>query len=1009
MFEFQPSGALTGFDDGYGNRVHGGGCDWLYKPIWTDSANFGSNFFVATDRGDSFRSNSHEKAASTKLGCQRFTQPQILSANMNDAVSDFAIQSVFLYNRRLSDSDVASVEAWLTPQIACPAGKQFSAEFFGCIKCPKGTYKSNSNTWSPSELPSLKLWLDASDASTITASNGIVSEWRDKSGNAFHAAQTVAPKRPRYANSSITFPASTYLFGNMPSQTFPSGLQVTVVLKHEVMASASAAFPFTRCQGDIPAPFDYFNSNVRTGNGIAQKYSSAKFVNVGSLQRTTIVSMQIKENFLRQFVNGYDVKSLTGNSLSTTGTGIVDAAAKYFIATRADEGTQFLGDVYEVIVTPVLSFDNRRALEIYLATKWNVLDYFSATPACTPCPGGTFTMNEGAVSSSECIGVSCPVGQQYSYAKSACVLHPPFTQGMVGYYSADTYDEASLKWPDHSTSNAAVHFTSRSSYATATTQASQIKPDAMSRYIVGPSSSVLLFPEPILPKEYTLFYIASYSGPARGRIINTLDNTWLSGFYSAMSGVSYRHDCDWITTRDRDIHGMSFFMASDRNNSFRSDAIDRVDYGGPKSLNDCENQGWFTGLTSRICINCQQGEWSDFAISLVLVYNYRLSDSEVLAIEFWMLNNFTSSLCSIGQHFSWKDQACVDCPLGSFKDNVGSSSCSPCPSGTTTLSVGSTAISACIAVPCPAGQEPAALMFCASSLSMTCPSGSVINVVAASYGMSAYQLIISECPMPARLVFQFSFRRDMDITGNLASCNGLNSCSPSLSVPDPAPGNPKGYYVLYSCTVSTVNAAALLCKQCSQDYYKSLVGSFACLPCAVGHSTLGATGSESCSLISPTPPVVGGLIGYYTPQSWGLGKPSGAVIQWTDLSAMRNHLTASTGTVTGNFRVVTSVGGPAYVAGGTSEQLRWPKSTSSFKGTHIFVARYDGPNRKSIISCSTPQRDLWGFYEGRSGTVHRCGNYGSPPTSDQSKDTFANNFLLQVITPEVTRINGRFW
>lgn len=50
--------------------------------------------------------------------------------------------------------------------------------------------------WSPLDLAP-DLWLDASDASTITdAGAGKVSEWRDKSGNARHMLQTTAGNRP---------------------------------------------------------------------------------------------------------------------------------------------------------------------------------------------------------------------------------------------------------------------------------------------------------------------------------------------------------------------------------------------------------------------------------------------------------------------------------------------------------------------------------------------------------------------------------------------------------------------------------------------------------------------------------------------------------------------------------------------------------------------------------------------------------------------------------------------
>jgi len=50
--------------------------------------------------------------------------------------------------------------------------------------------------FSPSDIADLKLWLDAADSSTITASNGLVSEWRDKSGKNNHATQADEAKKP---------------------------------------------------------------------------------------------------------------------------------------------------------------------------------------------------------------------------------------------------------------------------------------------------------------------------------------------------------------------------------------------------------------------------------------------------------------------------------------------------------------------------------------------------------------------------------------------------------------------------------------------------------------------------------------------------------------------------------------------------------------------------------------------------------------------------------------------
>src|SRR5690625_6176045 len=63
--------------------------------------------------------------------------------------------------------------------------------------------------YSPYDNPSLALWLDCSDASTLTTrlENGqeFVTEWRDKSGNNHHMTQDTASVQPELirVNSSI--------------------------------------------------------------------------------------------------------------------------------------------------------------------------------------------------------------------------------------------------------------------------------------------------------------------------------------------------------------------------------------------------------------------------------------------------------------------------------------------------------------------------------------------------------------------------------------------------------------------------------------------------------------------------------------------------------------------------------------------------------------------------------------------------------------------------------------
>jgi hypothetical protein len=49
--------------------------------------------------------------------------------------------------------------------------------------------------WTPAEISSV-LWLDAADADTISSDGGLVSQWRDKSGNANHGNQLTGSKQP---------------------------------------------------------------------------------------------------------------------------------------------------------------------------------------------------------------------------------------------------------------------------------------------------------------------------------------------------------------------------------------------------------------------------------------------------------------------------------------------------------------------------------------------------------------------------------------------------------------------------------------------------------------------------------------------------------------------------------------------------------------------------------------------------------------------------------------------
>jgi hypothetical protein len=58
--------------------------------------------------------------------------------------------------------------------------------------------------WEPTDLSGLQLWLDASDLTTFSYSSGVVvSEWRDKSGNAQHVGHSDTGRQPSRNGTAV--------------------------------------------------------------------------------------------------------------------------------------------------------------------------------------------------------------------------------------------------------------------------------------------------------------------------------------------------------------------------------------------------------------------------------------------------------------------------------------------------------------------------------------------------------------------------------------------------------------------------------------------------------------------------------------------------------------------------------------------------------------------------------------------------------------------------------------
>jgi hypothetical protein len=98
---------LSGFHLSRAGVAHHGSCEWITN---TNDIH-GFNWVLGSDRSNSFRSNGEGRT--TNPECTVFDRLAINTGLISET-SDFAVQSVLVYNRRLTDADVFKVEAWLS-------------------------------------------------------------------------------------------------------------------------------------------------------------------------------------------------------------------------------------------------------------------------------------------------------------------------------------------------------------------------------------------------------------------------------------------------------------------------------------------------------------------------------------------------------------------------------------------------------------------------------------------------------------------------------------------------------------------------------------------------------------------------------------------------------------------------------------------------------------------------------------------------------------------------------
>jgi len=293
-----------------------------------------------------------------------------------------------------------------------------------------------SSAWLPSDLgASVKLWLDATDAATITQSGGFVSQWNDKSGNGNHF-QSTGTSQPTYQSNAINSNAAIDFDGSSDYMSAGDKLDLRT---NELTIMTVVKYDNTNTGGAIVGKSLYgpgvgryallrLNSGDVFGTSANQYNDMLMDINITANAKNSTPETSTDPKIIGGTINRVGTSYATlyenGTSTATSSSGAADntdyntshalmiGAYQNGSGTTPPQASSYLdGKIAEIIICSSL-LDNltRQKLEGYLAHKWgltanlpSVHDYKSSAPTFVTAT------TSGAASSSPTLCVNTPL------------------------------------------------------------------------------------------------------------------------------------------------------------------------------------------------------------------------------------------------------------------------------------------------------------------------------------------------------------------------------------------------------------------------------------------------------------------------------------------------------------------------------------------------------------------------------------------------------------------------
>jgi prepilin-type N-terminal cleavage/methylation domain-containing protein len=218
--------------------------------------------------------------------------------------------------------------------------------------------------WTPANLPGLALWLDASDASTVTLNGGAVSEWRDKSGTNRHATQAAPAAQPSYVAGALN--------GRNVVRFLADGDWVDLVTLSALGNDASVT---TVTRSTDPSYYVVLSAGVTTYGWTSDPAGCHQVWNAAGspqmIHNGTTVSWT--NRCVVAAAVGATPAIVVANDVAFETWTTAANFSGYSEFYPADPGWNFTGDAMELVMTSqLLSVSDRQKLEGYLAHRWGL-------------------------------------------------------------------------------------------------------------------------------------------------------------------------------------------------------------------------------------------------------------------------------------------------------------------------------------------------------------------------------------------------------------------------------------------------------------------------------------------------------------------------------------------------------------------------------------------------------------------------------------------------------------